>query len=665
MPCPRFVIKGYQMKKMLIFVLIGFASVVCFAAGTAEPPSSAAPASSPQEIDGGVRANFQPGGAVLDFDFTYYSPLDDTSDYYDLYYSMSLNTFVSEGISLGVRLNYDYDYYYDEGLFDIRIPVSYIFPLMPPGATTGSAMGFTFDVGFLGLGSDTRESSFYIWPILKSYFFLNPRVALYFNLEFMRINLSSWATETVDTYMNIGTGLSFFFPHKDYALVKKAGAAPAVAAASPVQESTVSAGAAAAPPAPASPSSSNTGTDANPVVLANGDRFVGTVSGGLPQGQGVLIAGPYKTIGYFIDGKPEGLCTIIDPEGREVKGMFRDGKAEGAFTVQTASGSSQAFFSNGVRMDLDVNRMTRDLLREVEQLKQEAQRILSSGKPLEATEDLLFRISEKRQKIEENHRAEEVMARFSYGEKEYELRLEDGELLRLSTSEEDIVYDADGNAVSVTTVTKSGLLGEKGLGFEIKQETLTRNYEPVKKVAFKIANVGANLAFSDVYSMVGGSAGVSYRSFSNGGRDFPGPEGGQGKGLDLRAGANLQIMAMTMETYDYSGGGWYPETVTETNVFGYAMGQATVGYTWFKFKPMDQATLQQKGSGWTLGIGGAYNMAFSSDDSSGYGGFLPLPLVSWEFYNYNPNTAKYSVKSLTGFIWPVPFSLSVNYAFSF
>jgi hypothetical protein len=337
----------------------------------------------------------------------------------------------------------------------------------------------------------------------------------------------------------------------------------------------------------------------------------------------------------YINNKPHGPLTLYYATGTNLTGNYDRGTPSGAFSYKSSESSFTTMFLEGVRYDDEMVEANIQLNHEIENIIIETQKMINESGQTKNVDDNIELIKMMRQKIFDSFIIEQMLYEaglmhdikpmFSFSNKKF--ALEDVKDLKFDVpNKEPLVI----KRTSFTPTLKKG-----SVGLSIKGETITEVTEPVKEFSNFMGLLGFSYFSFMGYDSVSALAGLNYRNFKNSGKNFPGIEGGKGSGFDLRMGIN------GMMNEDYIDGSV----------------QATLGYTWFNFKQLDQATLKQKGSGFSLGIGAQYG--FTSESIS------PVPLISFDGYDYNPQTAKYSSWTLGGMFWPDPFMLSISYGFSF
>ncbi len=160
-----------------------------------------------------VRENFHPWGIVLDIDGSFF--VDTENDYFEFETDIEVSTYIIEWLSIGPGLGIDYDSDKDDLHFSLRIPVHYTIPLMDEDAEKGLTLQLRLTTGIYNIGSYLNDISIYLWPYFRFNYFVSPRVALYLEPSFIRLNLSPDASDRVRSYFNLDFGISFYRPDKD------------------------------------------------------------------------------------------------------------------------------------------------------------------------------------------------------------------------------------------------------------------------------------------------------------------------------------------------------------------------------------------------------------------------------------------------------------------
>lgn len=241
---------------------------------------------------------------------------------------------------------------------------------------------------------------------------------------------------------------------------------------------------------------------------------------------------------------------------------------------------------------------------------------------------------------------------------ELTLRLEDGSTLIIErgrierieeVAAEDLKSEEPAEKEDKTIVTESTTVETEdgGVSVEYKKEVVTRNWDPKPNAMFHSGNVFAYFSYHTSTGASGiGGAGYTFRLLTSSTGTLPDERGGSRNGFDFRA--NLLATAQISQAYGFL-----------FNIQPTASG----AWSWYKFRPFDEMTLQQPGSGITLGLQAGFNILFFSSGVSP--SFTYSPFFSYDIYRYNPNTATYRVYSIGLVLWPWPFSLGLSFAFSF
>jgi hypothetical protein len=406
---------------------------------------------------------------------------------------------------------------------------------------------------------------------------------------------------------------------------------------------------------------------AKPIDLGGGKTLYAFAASAASATEGMVV-GPAGTFasGKLRNGVLDGIGVVGNYlDGRQLAGKFVAGSPEGFAVFTDSKGTAEsAEYSKGHR-DLSLIPLLPVDLQDLKDLKNSVVMKLSDGVKLEDMDDLLLEIAEKREAVQNKLGPEDLLSSFATGEGISSIRTADGVTWNVKELTENVIRGADGKVVSIErrTIATSG--SGPGIGISIKSETITRQTDPV----FTVANGGTSFGFNfstmpETMTLVGLNLGVNYRKFSNGGKAMPGPEGGKGGGLDLRASAAVNATLLNMNTVTYSG--WTLVESNETYGFGGLDLAGLIGWTSFRFNPMNEADLTQKGKGWSLGLKANYSLPLSSEDlgDSG-GGFGLTPAFSFDRYTYNQATAKYKSSSTMIFAWPYPISISLVYSASF
>lgn len=184
-------------------------------------------------------------------------------------------------------------------------------------------------------------------------------------------------------------------------------------------------------------------------------------------------------------------------------------------------------------------------------------------------------------------------------------------------------------------------IDDESIGITVEEETLERNWESRKSLHFGTGTIG--IGFTTVPSF-SATLGFGYRSVNTFKNGVPDENGGKSQGLDFRLNLNGNIF------------------VSDGSISGGGDALLTLGWSWLNFQRFSPNSLKQKGRGFSIGLLGGIAIG-----SSG-GGLWPYigPSFAFDFYGYNPNTAKYKAQQIAVFVLPFPVvAINVNYTFSF
>ena len=396
--------------------------------------------------------------------------------------------------------------------------------------------------------------------------------------------------------------------------------------------------------------------------------FGGTLDG-LPDGDGTLLfANGGSYVGRFVRGAFDGDGRLMDAHGRFFSGSFRGGQPHGDGVYFDGQDTVQVSYRNGTRVDEAFLGTMAVLEERIAELETEIGP--NHDNAVEAVRARANDVVELIQQMSTATSSQSFFLQFDIADTTYNLQAGPDDLV-LSRLSVNVTRDESGEVVEIER--RDSQLGITSTGLSIRQtdETITRIENPVDSVRTGLVNLGTNISVADSYSNFGLSAAIGVRNFANRGNPLPGPSGGSGSGFDWRLMGSAQLSVVSYEVVDFdSFDPWSGSLPTEQRtITGLNLGgSASIGWTRYRFQPMNPDDLTQSGRGMTFGIQGTV-LAFLGGIASEVPGMnqvlvVPAPMVTFDRYRFNPATAKYSVRSLFVFIWPAPFTASVAYSFS-